>query len=631
MSFLSRTLSRTATRTATHTILGAPARTPRAHRPLALPLSCSTSRAGGWAGSRALHFQAAQASDSEVSRVLREQETDVLILGCGVAGCSTALKAAEKGLRVVMVTSATDPLDCNSFWAQGGIIYKASDDTPALLSEDIMVAGAGVNDRKAVSKLAMDGPGCVEDVLLRLAPVPFDRHPDGSLALCLEASHNRARIIHWRDHTGRAITESLQETVAAHPNILLVSGVTAVDLAVAEGVEEHEDEPPQKGQEQQRLNHDHGRRCLGAHLMRVAPDATDPVPVRAAATVLATGGLGDLYEHTSNPASARGDGFAMALRAGAALQNMEYVQFHPTTLHLPGERSFLVTEALRGEGARLLNMQGEAFARRYHPQGELAPRDVVSRMIVSEMARTGAEHMFLDISHRDAAWLRGRFPAIDAHCRARGLDMTKQALPVVPAAHYFCGGVVTDLEGRTSLPGLFAAGEVACTGLHGANRLASTSLLEGLVWGVAIAELLAKKRKDGQDALWRKVVNTAPLAPIPHSLGESNQALPVAPPAQVEAYMAEIRRTLWEDVGVVRRPEGLAYASRHLRRVEAEVQAFYTSTRLSKDTVSLRNAAETARLIARAAARNTESIGTHYVETDTEEEEQEQMLHKAVL
>ena len=574
-----------------------------------------------------MHYQAALGTDADVARVVSERQTDLLVLGCGVAGCAVALKAAEQGLKVTMVTSATDPLDCNSFWAQGGIIYKATDDTPALLSSDIMVAGAGVNDPQAVEKLAVEGPGCVEDLLLRLAPVPFDRKPDGGLALCLEASHNRARIIHWRDHTGRVITESLQQAAAAHSNILLLSGMTAVDLAVTEEGGKVSRTPLSNKQQQQQQQQQQ-RRCLGAHLMRVTPDAAEPVALRAPATVLATGGLGELYQHTSNPASARGDGFAMAFRAGAALQNMEYVQFHPTTLHLPGERSFLLTEALRGEGARLLNLEGEAFATRYHPQGELAPRDVVSRMIVSEMARTGATHMLLDISHREEGWLRGRFPSIDAHCRARGLDITRQALPVVPAAHYFCGGVVTDLEGQTSLPGLFAAGEVACTGLHGANRLASTSLLEGLVWGVAIAEKLKVGRaaKGGEeDAVALSLMaQNATLAPVGHFVNGANQSLPVAKPEQVEAYMAEIRRTLWEDVGVVRRPEGLAHASRHLRRVEAKVLRFYVSTRLSKETVSLRNAAETARLIARAAARNTQSIGTHYVKSDEGEEEGEE-------
>lgn len=242
--------------------------------------------------------------------------------GCGVAGCSAALKAAEQGLKVTMVTSATDPLDCNSYWAQGGIIYKAKDDSPSLLASDIMIAGANVNDPQAVNKLAVEGPSCVEDLLIGLAQVPFDRNKEGGLALCLEASHNRARIIHWRDHTGRAITESLQHAVNAHPNIMLLSGVTAVDLATSAKNSKN--------------------RCLGAHVMRVTP-GSKPMALRAQATVLATGGLGDIYQHTSNPASAKGDGFAMAFRGGAALQNMEYVQFHPTTLHLPGERSFLLT------------------------------------------------------------------------------------------------------------------------------------------------------------------------------------------------------------------------------------------------------------------------------------------------
>lgn len=579
-------------------LLGAPAMAPA---PLA-------------AARRSIVYAAADKTDTEVAAAVGAQPADLLVLGCGVAGASAALKAAARGLLVTMVTSATDPLDCNSFWAQGGIIYKAKDDSPALLAQDIVVAGAGVNDPGAVNKLAVEGPGCVEDLLINVAQVPFDRAADGGLALCLEASHNRARIIHWRDHTGRAVTESLQRAVAAHPNILLLSGLTAVDLAVTEDAATG------------------ARRCVGAHLLRVQGDMPRPIPVRAPATVLATGGLGDIYQHTSNPPSARGDGFAMAFRAGAALQNMEYVQFHPTTLHLPGERSFLLTEALRGEGARLLNLRGEAFARRYHPQGELAPRDVVSRMIVSEMKRTGKGHVLLDISHREAGWLQRRFPSIHAYCLARGLDMTRQPLPVVPAAHYFCGGVVADLKGQTSLPGLFAAGEVACTGLHGANRLASTSLLEGLVWGVAIADHLAARPAERRRAL-AAVAEAAPLAPLAHPLATLKNgaaaALPVADPQRVEAVMAGVRAALWERVGVVRKPEGLREACDRLRALEAEARALYAGTRLSKETVSLRNAAETARLIARAAARNRRSVGTHYVEPDEEEiddEEEEEPL-----
>jgi L-aspartate oxidase len=533
---------------------------------------------------QALHYAASNRPDEEIQQVLRDRKTDVLVLGCGVAGSSTALRAAEKGLRVTMLTSAEHPHDCNSYWAQGGIIYKGKDDSPSLLSQDIITAGAGVNNPKAVSKLAVDGPACVDDLLIKLAQVPFDRTKEGQLALCLEASHNRARIIHWRDHTGRAITESLIQTVSSHPNITLVSGITAVELAVAA---------------------DSGR-CVGAYVLRNG-EGGEVFPLRAGATVLATGGLGELYEHTSNPPSARGDGFAMAFRAGASLQNMEFVQFHPTTLFLPGERSFLLTEALRGEGARLLNVKGEAFAKRYHPAGELAPRDVVSRMIVSEMAATNATHVFLDISHRDPEWLRQRFPSINEHCSARGLDMTRQPLPVVPAAHYFCGGVATDLQGQTTVPGLYAAGEVACTGLHGANRLASTSLLEGLVWGVSIADSLSANHSAGTNSRPARIAEMAPLVPLEHK-GDAP-----LDHAVVEAYMKKIQRIMWNAVGVVRRKKDLDEAARSLKELEREIDSLFARSRLSQEAVSLKNAVMTARLIARAALRNDHSVGAHYV------------------
>mmetsp|Transcript_35030 Transcript_35030/g.60315 ORF Transcript_35030/g.60315 Transcript_35030/m.60315 type:complete len:373 (-) Transcript_35030:1187-2305(-) len=285
-------------------------------------------------------------------------EADLLVIGSGVAGCSTALKAAELGRSVTMLTAVADPKQCNSFWAQGGIIYKATDDHRELLESDIHVAGARQSKFEAVSKLAAEGPGAVEEFLLEgsLAEVPFDREDDGQLARCFEAAHNRARIIHWRDHTGKAIMDSLIQAVNANPNITMLTGCTAVDLALT-----------QSGT------------CVGAHVLH--EETGEVVTLLGGSTVLATGGCGEVYQHTSNPREARGDGVAMAIRCGAVVENMEYMQFHPTTLYIPGERRFLMTEALRGEGARLLDATPERreFAKDYHPDGELAPRDVVAR------------------------------------------------------------------------------------------------------------------------------------------------------------------------------------------------------------------------------------------------------------
>ena len=338
-----------------------------------------------------------------------QNETDVLVLGCGIAGCTVALRAAKQGLRVTMLTASEDPHDCNSYWAQGGIIYKAEDDTPDLLASDVTKAGAGMCVDDAVHMLAADGPRRVEEILIEDAEVPFDRDDKNNLSLCLEASHNRPRIIYFKDQTGAAITESMLAATTQNPLVNLVSGSTAVDLLTHEG------------------------HCVGAVVMDNKTGSSVAVPSKV--TVLATGGLGDLYAHTSNPDTARGDGFAMASRAGAALTNMEYVQFHPTTLYMPGQRSFLVSEALRGVGARLLDHTGRAFAKEYHPEGELACRDIVSRMIHSEMQKHDKPCMYLDCSHFDAAYLNERFPAISSHCAKNGLDISKDPLPVVPAAH----------------------------------------------------------------------------------------------------------------------------------------------------------------------------------------------------
>ncbi|CAM9720589.1 unnamed protein product [Discosporangium mesarthrocarpum] len=545
-------------------------------------------------------------------------DTDLLVLGCGMAGASSALKAAQLGMRVTMLSASQDPSDCNSYWAQGGIIYRAEDDSPELLASDVHAAGAGICNHSAVMKLAKDGPGRVEELLLTgPATVPFDKDPSGSLALCLEASHNRARIIHWRDQTGKAITDSVQQATLKHPNIQVVTSATAVDLSLALRADRR------------------SVQCVGAHVLvevrEREPNAsvggkpkTRMETVLAPATVLATGGLGDLYAHTSNPASSRGAGFAMALRAGAALSNMEYVQFHPTTLHTPhvqGERSFLLTEALRGEGARLVDSRGRAFAQDYHPDGELAPRDVVSRMIMSEIARQGTSHMYLDISHRDPNWLAKRFPGIDAHCRERGLDMAREPLPVVPAAHYFCGGVTTDLEGRTSVPGLFAAGEVACTGLHGANRLASTSLLEGLVWGCDISDNLFSRPSTSTSTSAATLAETADLSAL-LPLHLPSPSAPPVPPEFASAAWEVLRNTMWEEVGVVRSASGMRSASARLGALATSASGIYEGFALSRETVELRNAVQTGAVVAGAAASNLVSVGAHYVE-DVDEAEAE--------
>eukprot|EP01063_Lacrimia_lanifica_P036054 TRINITY_DN7043_c0_g2_i1.p1 TRINITY_DN7043_c0_g2~~TRINITY_DN7043_c0_g2_i1.p1 ORF type:complete len:556 (+),score=232.52 TRINITY_DN7043_c0_g2_i1:53-1720(+) len=537
-------------------------------------------------GARAVRTKSAQQFIQAAS-----EPADVLVLGCGIAGCTTALRAARQGLKVTMLTATEDPHDCNSYWAQGGIIYRAEDDTPELLSSDVISAGAGRCTEDAVAMLARDGPRRVEEILIDDVQVPFDRDGEDNLLRCLEASHNRARIIHFKDQTGAAITESMLSATTKAENVTLVQSATAVDL----------------------LRHD--GHCVGAVVIDNVTGERHLIPSRV--TVMATGGLGDIYAHTSNPDTARGDGYAMAQRAGVDLQNMEFVQFHPTTLYFPGERRFLLTEALRGVGARLRDRSGRAFAKEYHPAGELACRDIVSRMITAEMGKQNEPCMYLDCSHHDADYLYQRFPAISEHCKARGLDIAKDLLPVVPAAHFHCGGVKTDLDGQTSLKGLYAAGEVACTGLHGANRLASTSLLEGLVWGSAIVEHLTEEER---------MENMKQGGCVLSGANEAFETMEKLRPKEadnaqwavedVKDTYKQVQTIMWEKVGVERTPDHLVSAVTELKEIATGVEAKYMNHRVTPEGVGLRNASLVASLVAESALANPASVGTHYMKEE---------------
>jgi len=516
--------------------------------------------------------------------------TDVLIIGSGIAGAAAALKLAENPARsIILITREPEARESNSKYAQGGIIHRGPDDNADLLVHDILEAGAGASLPEAAQILAAEGPTRLEKLLLTEAGISFDRQPSGELAFGQEAAHSRRRILHVGDGTGSSIMDGLIGAVRRRPNIELLSNATAVDLITYP----HHSRNP--------LDTYGPVACYGAYVFDRHGKAIHRTLAKA--TILATGGLGRIYRNTTNPPGARGDGLAMAHRAGARIINAEYIQFHPTALAVPGAEGFLISEAVRGEGGILLTPEGQPFMAQYDPQWkDLAPRDVVARAIHSEMEAHGYSYVLLDIgSHMPAAKLRERFPNIYAACLKVGIDITLEPIPVVPAAHYSCGGVAVNTWGETSIENLYAVGEVACTGLHGANRLASTSLLEGLVYGERAAEAIEKKL----DALWH---------PSPESIppwDESNLTQ-ASDPALIQGDMQTIQNIMWHYVGLVRSGDRLSRAIRELRHLQNEIETFYRKTKLSDGLIGLRNAVETALIVAQAARHNRQSRGCHY-------------------
>ena len=516
---------------------------------------------------------------------------DLLVLGAGIAGCAAALRAADLGARVVLVTK--DELGAtNTAWAQGGIIGLAppeEGDSPGLLAADIEAAGAGLCRPEAVRMLAEEGPRLCRSFLWERLGVPFDLGAGGTPDPTAEAAHSARRIFHAKDATGLAIQTALSEAVRSHPNIQVRERLCLVDLITSP----HHCVAPVRVYEPIRVH--------GAYLFDPVTGEVEGALARR--TMLATGGLGYLYLHTTNPPSATGDGLAAAYRASARIVNCEYIQFHPTALYVPGKARTLLTEALRGEGAWLVNRKGERFMGKYEPEHlELAPRDVVSRAIFQEMAASGEACVYLDLAPVAAKLdLETHFPTVMAACLAEGIDPRRQPIPVVPAAHYFCGGVLVDLEGRTSLPGLFAAGEVACTGLHGANRLASTSLLEGLLWGFRGAEAAVRELDD--DAL-------------PQMADLATWRMPEAPqdtdPLLIDQDWGLIRSTLWNYAGIVRTGARLVRAKADLHYLAHRIERFYHEASLSRELLELRSGIICARLILNAALQNPESRGCHY-------------------
>jgi L-aspartate oxidase len=526
---------------------------------------------------------------------------DFVVIGSGLAGLSFARSVAQHG--TVGIVTKRGRADSNTAWAQGGIAcVTSSEDSFELHVKDTLEAGAGLCDETMVRTIVTEAPARIQE--LQELGVQFDEREmeDGERELDLgrEGGHSKRRVLHARDVTGREIERALLADIERSGNITMLENHMAVDLITAG-----------------KLGYAIEDRCLGVYVLDEATGEVEAI--RSDRVVLATGGCGKVYLYTTNPGVATGDGVAMAWRAGANIENMEFVQFHPTCLFHPERRSFLISEAVRGEGGILLDSHGRRFMEGYHPLKELAPRDIVARAIDAEMKRTGEQFVLLDISHKPADFIRDRFPNIYQTCLELDLDITKQPIPVVPAAHYQCGGVQTNIDGRTSLRGLYAIGEVACTGLHGANRLASNSLLEAAVLAHRAAADVVRRIPVGKNGMdisipeWR-----------------SGNALDVDELVVIYHNWDEIRRLMWDYVGIVRTDKRLQRASTRLRNLQREIHEFYWHYKITTDLLELRNLTIVAALIVDCALARRESRGLHYT-LDYPERDDRNFLRNTVM
>lgn len=510
-----------------------------------------------------------------------EHSCDVLIIGSGAAGLSLALRLADK--HQVIVLSKGQVTEGSTFYAQGGIA-AVFDETDSIDShvEDTLIAGAGICDRHAVEFVASNARSCVQWLIDQ--GVLFDTHvrPNGeeSYHLTREGGHSHRRILHAADATGKEVETTLVSKAQNHPNIRVLERSNAVDLIISD-----------------KIGLPGTRQVVGAWVWNRNKEAVETC--HAKAVVLATGGASKVYQYTTNPDISSGDGIAMAWRAGCRVANLEFNQFHPTALYHPQARNFLLTEALRGEGAYLKRPDGTRFMPDFDDRGELAPRDIVARAIDHEMKRLGADCMFLDISHKPADFIRQHFPMIYEKLLGLGIDLTKEPVPIVPAAHYTCGGVMVDDYGRTDVDGLYAIGEVSYTGLHGANRMASNSLLECLVYGWSAAEDIAKRMP------YVRGVSTLP--PWDESRVENPDELVV-----IQHNWHELRLFMWDYVGIVRTTKRLERALRRINMLQQEIDEYYAHFRVSNNLLELRNLVQVAELIVRCAIMRKESRGLHY-------------------
>ncbi|MFP4069077.1 MAG: L-aspartate oxidase [Opitutales bacterium] len=510
---------------------------------------------------------------------------DVIVVGSGIAGLSFAIKVAQTGRRVAIITKK-DRAESNTNYAQGGIaaVTSQTDDIEMHVA-DTLDAGDGLCDEAAVREILRDGPAAIDELVRR--GVEFTQLTDGRVSLGKEGGHSKRRILHVQDVTGKAIEQALLHAVATHDNIETMEHHFAVELITKAKLRRRGHRMPEGSD-----------RVVGLYVLNSETEAVETFTAQA--VLLATGGIGQVYQYTTNPNIATGDGIAMAYRAGVEIRNMEFIQFHPTAFFSPDGDRFLISEAVRGEGAILRNLAGEAFMDKYDPRKDLAPRDIVARAIDSEMKQSGARHVWLDARGSSAEEIRERFPNIYHYCAKQGIRLEKDMIPVVPAAHYLCGGVKTNLSGETSLSGLYACGEVACTGLHGANRLASNSLLEAVVMAnrgaSAVADYLAGPAFSEIDIpSW-----------IDGDLRDSDERVVLT------HNRDELRTTLWDYVSIVRTTKRLERARTRIHNLEREINEYYWNFKVDESLLELRNMILVARLVVDCALQRKESRGLHY-------------------